>query len=243
LAEFHTLRGFAGITFFNNRLLTQAAVEQLEATAHEFGETCRVRHNDQCDLFFAVQFDQQAGQFITSGAVQCACWFVGQQQARLIDQRSHDSDTSSFPAGKLARPMIQSFAQTDAFQQSARAVGRGFADLCVRANQRWNENVFQHGALREQMVRLEDKADLTVARVGDLFLVQLPNILAFKEDLPARGPIQRADDIEQGALAGTGGANDGGGFSRVYFEAYAVKHNDRWGVLDGLIGFANIPKL
>ena len=49
--------------------------------------------------------------------VEIARRLVGEQHARLIDQRAGDGGTLHFAAGKLARPVLEAMAQADALEQ------------------------------------------------------------------------------------------------------------------------------
>ena len=65
---------------------------------------------------------------------------------------------------------------------------------------------------------LKDEADLPVADFGQLQLVELAEVLAVEQHRAARGPVQRADDLQQRALARAGRADDGKGFAARDFE-------------------------
>jgi hypothetical protein len=61
--------------------------------------------------------------------------------------------------------------------------------------QRRHEDVFPDGALWQQVVRLEDKADLPVADGGELEVVEPAQVLAGEFNAAAGGAVQRADDL------------------------------------------------
>jgi hypothetical protein len=70
----------------------------------------------------------------------------------------------------------------------------------------------------------------------------LREVLSLQQDLTARGPVQCPDDVEQGALAGTGGADDGAGFALLDFHVNAVEHGHGGSVQNRLIGFGHIAQ-
>src|SRR5688572_21064288 len=76
------------------------------------------------------------------------------------------------------------------------------------------------------MVGLKDEADLLVADLRQLAFIQLAQILSIQEDLARAGPIQRADNVEQGALARTGRTHNGQRFSAPYVQSDVSKHLD-----------------
>jgi hypothetical protein len=49
-------------------------------------------------------------------------------------------------------------------------------------------------------MRLKHEADLAVANLGELQVVEGGEIFAIQQDFAARGAIQRADDLQQRAL-------------------------------------------
>ena len=56
---------------------------------------------------------QQPHDFFGRLAVESAGWFVGQQQARIVDQRARDGDALLLPARQLPRMMIEPVAKPD----------------------------------------------------------------------------------------------------------------------------------
>ena len=73
---------------------------------------------------------------------------------------------------------------------------------------------------------LEDEADLPVADGGELQLIKLAQVFAVELDASTRGVIQRADDLQQRALAGTRRADDGEGFASVNGERNSIEHGE-----------------
>ena len=63
-------------------------------------------------------------------------------------------------------------------------------------------------ALRQQVVVLEDEADVPVAEVGQLALGQGERVLAVEADGAGGRPVEGAEDVQQRALAGAGRPHD-----------------------------------
>ena len=61
----------------------------------------------------------------------------------------------------------------------------------------------------DQVVPLEDEADLPVPQVGQLPVGALVDAGAVQEVVPVGGHVQAAQNVHQGGLAGAGGADDG----------------------------------
>ena len=98
------------------------------------------------------------------------------QQRRLADQRPGDGDALAFAAGEFGRPVVEPLGEADAFEQLP---GVFFVDVGGDAvGQERDQHVFQHRALRQQVVLLKHEADLPAAELGECRLVQLEGILA-----------------------------------------------------------------
>ena len=228
--------------FISQGIGGQPSIAERQHAAHALGQFAAVRHDDERDAFLAVQFDEQLTEVLGAGVVERAGRFVGEQKLRLVDERADDGDALAFAAGKLTGEMVQSFREADAFEEAFGAGGGVFrstgptpspskegssARFCVpllggvrgglffNASQRWHEDVFPDGALREQEVRLEDEADLPVANGGELNVIKLAQIFAGEFNASASGVVERADDLQERALAGAGRADDGQRFTSI----------------------------
>src|SRR5437879_6219011 len=62
---------------------------------------------------------------------------------------------------------------------------------------------------REQVVRLEDEADVLVADRGELVIGQLVDVLAGEHVCPAVGNVEAAKDVHERRLSRAGRAHDG----------------------------------
>ena len=109
------------------------------------------------------------------------------------------------PAGQLRRPVVEPVAEAHPVEELPRP--RLVVALRPR-DEGGDEDVLQHRALRQQEVVLEDEADRAVAEGGELGLRQRVGIEPVERD-PARGRrLERAEDVEQRALAAARGAHD-----------------------------------
>ena len=101
--------------------------------------------------------------------------------------------------------------------------------MCVATPSARNgiEHVFQHRALRQQVVLLKHEADLPAAEVGERGLVELERILAGEADAAGGRRLERAEDRQQRALAGAAGTEDGEVFAASERERHAVEHAER----------------
>ena len=87
-------------------------------------------------------------------------------------------------------------------------------------------HVLQHRQGLNQVVLLEDEADLLVADAAELRVRQLPDVGAVQEVVPPCGDVQAAQDVHHGGLAGAGLAHDGHEFPPLYGEGNPVQGPD-----------------
>jgi len=65
----------------------------------------------------------------------------------------------------------------------------------------------------EQVVALEDEAEMLAPQCGQLIRVHLTGVLPVNQILPARSSVQAAEDVHQRGFARTGLTDDGDQFS------------------------------
>ena len=113
----------------------------------------------------------------------------------------------------------------------AHAVKQAFRPLHCRRRirrgwigQRGNQDVFQNGALRQQMVKLEDKTQVVIANARQLIRAQAGQIATVEADGSARRLIQRADEVQQRALAAAGRTDDRHGFAGGELKIDVAQH-------------------
>jgi hypothetical protein len=92
---------------------------------HALGLSRLVSDEDEADAGGLLKLNQQGGQALGIGLIQRARGLIGQDQARLIDERTHDSDALPFPPRKLGWTPGKPVLEADAVQQSLGAVARG----------------------------------------------------------------------------------------------------------------------
>jgi hypothetical protein len=142
-----------------------------------------------------------------------------------MDQRPGDGDALALAAGQLGRAMVEAVGQSDAPEQGGGALVDG--SPVIVADQGGDEDIFQHRALGEQVVVLEDKADLAIAKVRQVAFWEGERI-DIAEGHPAAGwLIEGAKDVQQGALAAAGRAHDGKGLAGVEGEVDIAEDRER----------------
>src|SRR3989449_7514003 len=89
--------------------------------------------------------------------------------------------------------------------------------------ERRDHGVLQRGQLAEQVVELEDEADLLSPVVDKPRLAAREQVLATKEDAARRGPVERAEEVEERGLADAGRAHERDDLARSHDEARTPK--------------------
>lgn len=80
-------------------------------------------------------------------------------------------------------------------------------------------DVFEGGKFGQELVKLENKADMTVAEGRELFLTQVKSRRAVEENLSGIGFFERPHDLQEGGLAGAAGTHDGNNLSLPQMRA------------------------
>jgi hypothetical protein len=203
------------------------------------GEVQGVGDDDEGEVLFTVQVDEELGEVRGGGAVERAGGFVGEEEFGLVDEGAHDGDALAFAAGELAGSVFKSRAEGDAIEEFAGAVRGAGAEGAVFGGECGDEDVFEDGALGQKVMALEDEADLAVAEVGEGEVVESGEVLAIEADGAGGGAVEGADDIEEGAFAGAGWADDGEGIAGREVEVDAVEDGE-CGARGAGVGFGDV---
>lgn len=121
------------------------------------GEFFVVRNNDDSEAV-VTQLLQQRDDAASSLGVEISGRLIGQQQARLIDERARNGGSLHFAAGQLAGPVAAPRTEADAGEQH-------FGPLAgdPAGKQRGQQDVFLDAQRRQQAEMLKDKPDLRAA--------------------------------------------------------------------------------
>ena len=150
-------------------------------------------------------------------AIEVAGRLIRQEQDRMMDECPRDGDRWRFATGKLGGPMLEPMRQLDPVQQLAGPFLR--LGTARAADQRRDQHVLQHRALRQQVVFLKDEADMAVAKIASCFSSRLERILAVERDLARRGRVERAQNVQRHLLPEPDGPMTGEGLAGLEREA------------------------
>ena len=76
-------------------------------------ETIVVCDHDEGDSIFAVHLSHDIEDLITGPAIEVACWFISENNLRLIGKRPDNGAALILAAAHRIRTLVKLFAQTD----------------------------------------------------------------------------------------------------------------------------------
>lgn len=184
----------------------ESSVAEFCATRKAGGQVGTVCDADQHAADVATEFQQQAADRVGIFAVEVAGRFIGEQQGGLIDECSADGDSLSLTTGQLRGTMFQTMLQANSFEHLRRA--SDIVRRCAGTSQSRDQHVFQHRALRQQMMLLKDEADGLLSPRGQFRFVRGEDVSASQSHGTLRRSLQTAEHKQQRTFSGTGRAGD-----------------------------------
>ena len=143
--------------------------------------------------------------------VQAARWLVGQDDGGIVDEGTRHCHTLFLTAGKLIGLVMGAVGELHELQQFLGTL-LGFTVGCAR-NVGRNHDVLDGCELRQQLVELEDKAQMAVAEVGKFLLRKGGGVDAVNTDRSAVGSVEGADDLQQCGFSGAAGSDNADDFA------------------------------
>src|SRR5690606_9215124 len=180
------------------------------------------QHHGQAQL--TVDARQQVEDLAGGLRVESTGRLVAEQDLRLGGQRPGDADALLLAAGQLRRVALRLIAEADPVEQ--------FGDPCLdlRAAQLAGQlqrhgDVAGHGARAEQVEVLEDHPDLT-ADAAKAAVVQCGDIDPANRQAAAAGLLEAVDQAQQGAIAGSGVADQPEDFTGFDAQVGGLQRRD-----------------
>ena len=162
-------------------------------------------HHDRL-LELAVELFQQVEDLAAGGAVEVAGRLVGDQEVGVGDDGPGDRHALLLAAGELARVMMLAAGQADDSQRRHDVLAP-LAPRQVREQER-QLDVLERRQDRDQVIGLEDEADVVGPPAGDLRLGEVAQVLAVHDHLAAGGPVEPGDQVQERGLARARGAHE-----------------------------------
>ena len=170
---------------------------------------------------FGVQLFQQVHDLFTVLGIQITGRLIREDQLRAGHHGTGDGHALLLTAGKLLREVIGTMADGHTLH-NLRDLGLALAGADIQIAQR-QLNVLIHIEFVDQVEALEHKADVALAELGALLLLQAADFGAEEFIGTAGGIVQQAEDVQQRGLAAAGRAHDGDELAVLDFEGNAVE--------------------
>ena len=191
--------------------------------AVEVHEMRFVRHqNDQAVLCEAPQHVHDLQRI---GFVKVAGRFVREDDRRILHDRAGDGHALLLPAGQGIRPPQAEFRHPHGGKCRLDAPSDLFFILHPDKPQGVGD-VLLHAFLRDQVVVLENVADLTVPERVRI----LPDVLPVYREAPAGKTVETADGVQERRLPAAAAAENGDHARIRQFQCDLVQHVDRVGL-------------
>ena len=196
------------------------AVLDFDDTVGVFGDVAVVGDEDD-GVAFGVQFAEDFHDFFAAVAVKRASGFVGEDDLSAVHERTGDGDALLLAAGELAGFVLGAFAEAKAGEQR---FGAFFPRFAVRTGiDGRDSDVFPGFEVGEQVVALEDEADVFASECGAFLRAEVGGVFAVDVILASAGAVEAAEDVHQGGFARPRLADDGDHFPRFDFQVEIVE--------------------
>ena len=160
--------------------------------------------------------------------VQVAGGLVGQQHPGLVDEGPGDGDALALAAAELRGAVLHAVGQAHLIQQPLRALGDLFFSphpaRHAALQHGGDGDVFQRRKLGQQVIELEHEAHRVVAVAVERPPAPLINVLPVVEHGARVGPVQPAEQVQQGGLAAARPAQDRQQLAGTDFAVHAPQH-------------------
>jgi hypothetical protein len=158
--------------------------------------------------------------------VQVPGGLVGEEQRGLRDERPGDRHPLLLSAGELVRRVVEARAQPDALEHRPGPRRPLRARDAALVDER-ELDVLEGGRAREEVEPLEHEPDRLVPERRAAVGVEGRHVASADPARAARGPVQAADEVHEGRLAGARGADDRHGLAALDAQVDAAERVDR----------------
>ena len=190
-----------------------AVVHAVDLVRHG-GDVFVVRDHDERLVLDLFGFQKKLHQLRRALLVEVAGRLVGEHQRRIVHKRPGDRDTLLLTAGQFVRQMVDAVRDAENFQK--------LVDVRIRelpsVEQGGHDDVFKRCEYGDQIVILENKADVLTAEHREFVAFQPVDILPVDVDRAAGGRVQPAAELQQRRFPRAGRADDGDEFLLLHLE-------------------------
>ncbi len=156
--------------------------------------------------------------------VEVPAGLVGQEDPGVVHQGPRDGAALLLAPRELRGPVRHPAGESHRRQERlGPAAGPA---LRLPADQQGHHHVFQCRELRQQMVKLEDEPQAPVAQLVAVLLAQRIVRPAVQDDLARGRRVERAQQVQQRALARPARPDDRHGLAAMHPEVDVIQHLD-----------------
>src|SRR5438128_495999 len=216
--EVSCTRGLPGVA-------VDATVHQFDASIHGAGHHRAVGDNND-GRAIAMEISQELDDRDAGGTVEIAGRLIREDDLGPADDRASDGGPLALATRKLRRSMHQPMTEADPLQGNS-GTAPAFPDVDAPVEETGSD-VVEHAHPIEEEELLEDKAETGGTKAGELTVAHAAGVDAVDAHGARGGPIERARDVQQGRLPGSGWSHDGEQLTRLDAQRHFPKRFDRW---------------
>jgi len=163
--------------------------------------------------------------------VEVAAGFVGEDDVGLVHEGAGAGSALLFAAGELGGFVVHAVAEAE-FGEQGFSAG---ADFFIRFTRQeaGDHDIFKGRKLRQEVVELEDEADMTIAEGSEHVGCLVKDVDAVDQYRAFVGRIEGSQEVEQRAFAGAGSTDDGDHLTSFHGDIDALEY------LEGAVRFLN----
>ena len=189
------------------------------------GEMLIVGHDDKRLAKLITQIEEQLMQFGFVLGIERARRFIGQDDCRMIHQSTCHSHSLLLSTGEFCGFMMGTVAQSQELQQFLCPLLRLFVGNARDIG--GNHDILYGRKLRQQLMKLEHKAQMTVTEIAQCFLRESGNINTIYAYPAGIRTVERTDNLKQCGLTGTTGAYNAHHLTFLYVQVDTFQHLQR----------------
>ncbi|CAE7229328.1 bsn, partial [Symbiodinium necroappetens] len=183
-----------------------------------------VGNHDDGGAGFFVELDEEGHDGVGGNFVEVSGRLVGDEDGGVGDDGAGDGDALLLAAGELAGEVVGAVRDTHPLQRTGDAI------VALPARERVDEqgelDVLVGSEDGDEVVELEDVADVFGAPVRELGAGEPGDVLALDDERARGGRVDAGDEVEEGGLAGAGGAHEGEEVAALDAQVEAVEGAD-----------------
>lgn len=181
-----------------------------------------VRDHDERNAPFAVDAPEKLHDLPSPLAVEAARGLVEEDELGVGDERTRERHPLLFAARELTGEILKPVAYAEEVAHLAH--GRGEILFLFPVEQKRQDDVFVRGEMRDEVVELVDKRNLSPAHGGELVVAHGGELPAREHDFALGGTLDAREDVKQGGLARAGLADHGDELPLGHGDVDAFQH-------------------